>query len=400
MKGTAAATGDVQLDAKAATALSQDEKNRAENLMIVDLLRNDLGRIAKIGSVKVPQMFNVKCYSSVLQMTSTIKADLRDDISLSDVFSAIYPCGSITGAPKHRTMQIIRELEPDLRGIYTGAIGWFDPPDVPQSISNFCLSVPIRTLMLQAPNKNGVRAGTMGVGSGIVYDSNVKDEYAECYLKARFLTGLSSDFALFETMYATRTDGCRHLDLHLQRLRSSADYFGFAYDEKNIRHTLQTTCANLQVEDVHRIRLSLSQSGECTIQSGLIHGIDTPVRILLATEATRADDLFLRHKTTIRNRYDHAWRTAEEQGAFDMLFFNTEGELTEGARSNVFVKLHGHWYTPPLSCGVLPGVMRTVLLADSSLQANERCITRSDLQAAEEIFVCNALRGRLPAVVI
>jgi para-aminobenzoate synthetase/4-amino-4-deoxychorismate lyase len=398
MKGTAAATGDAEHDEATALALSLDTKNRAENLMIVDLLRNDLGRIAKTGSVNVPQMFDVKRYSSVLQMTSTIHAQLRENISLAEVFSAIYPCGSITGAPKRRTMQIIRALEHDERGIYTGAIGWFDPPNASHPIGNFCLSVPIRTLMLQAPNDNGVRIGKMGVGSGIVFDSNPKEEYAECLLKARFLTGLSNDFCLFETMYATRSGGCRHLDLHLNRLRSSADYFNFTFDENHIRQTLQTTCGKLQMEEGHRVRLSLSQSGQCSIQTAPIHTMTTPVRVLCGTETTQASDLFLRHKTTIRNRYDQAWRTAEEQGAFDMLFFNTNGELTEGARSNVFIKLQGRWYTPPLSCGVLPGVMRTVLLADTTLQASERPLSLDHLRAAEEIMLCNALRGALPAV--
>ena len=194
MKGTAAATGDASRDAARAIALANDPKNRAENLMIVDLLRNDLGRIGATGSVHVSRLFQVDRYASVLQMTSTIEARLCDDATLAGIFAAIYPCGSITGAPKRRTMQIIRELEPDARGIYTGAIGWFDAPGKEQSVGDFCMSVPIRTLTLQAPDEYGMRKGEMGVGAGIVHDSDPAEEYAECKLKASFLTGLRGGF--------------------------------------------------------------------------------------------------------------------------------------------------------------------------------------------------------------
>jgi para-aminobenzoate synthetase/4-amino-4-deoxychorismate lyase len=399
MKGTAAASGDIEHDAVRAATLAADPKNRAENLMIVDLLRNDLGRIARFGTVQVPQLFEVNRFSSVLQMTSTIQARLRDGVTLTDVFSALYPCGSITGAPKRRTMQIIRELEPDPRGYYTGAIGWFDAAKVAHRIGDFCMAVPIRTLVLQASGNNGVRIGEMGIGAGIVHESDAADEYAECRLKARFLTGLSNDFELFETMYATKTQGCRHLDLHLQRLRSSAAYFGFAYDEKYVQETLQASFKNLSLEGPHRLRLVLNQAGDCKVQTAMLTPLPGPVRVLLAQEPTDANDLFLRHKTTVRDRYDAAWRAAEAQGAFDMLFRNTRGELTEGARSNIFVKVDGRWYTPPLEAGLLPGVMRTILLADPEWNACERVLTLDDLRAAQEVVICNALRGVLPATV-
>ena len=191
MKGTAAATGNDSTDQQLASALSHDTKNRAENVMIVDLLRNDLGRIAETGSVKVPHLFDVNRFSSVLQMTSTIEAKLRTDLCLAQIMTALFPCGSITGAPKHRTMEIIEELETEARGLYTGAIGWFDAPTVPNGIGDFCLSVPIRTLNLEPPNSVGMRSGVMGVGAGIVYDSQAHEEYAECQLKAKFLTGLT-----------------------------------------------------------------------------------------------------------------------------------------------------------------------------------------------------------------
>lgn len=396
MKGTAAASGDPQRDAERAAALAADPKNRAENLMIVDLLRNDLGRIAVPGSVQVPALFEVNRYSSVLQMTSTVQARVRADVTLTAMIAALYPCGSITGAPKRRTMQIIRELETTPRGIYTGAIGWFDAADADNEIGDFCLSVPIRTLVLQAPAVDGVRAGEMGVGAGIVHDSVAADEFAECALKAQFLTGLSNDFELFETMHATRADGCRHLDLHLRRLRRSAAYFGFACDESQIRAQLQQACGALS-DGPHRMRLALNQAGHRSLQSASLAPLQQPVRLLLAQQRIVPGELFLRHKTTVRTSYDAAWRAAEAQGAFDMLFFNTQGELTEGGRSNVFVKLDGRWYTPPLDCGLLPGVMRAVLLADPAWNARERCLTLEDLRAAQEIVVCNALRGALQA---
>lgn len=397
MKGTAAAEGDTRHDARTAGALAADAKNRAENLMIVDLLRNDLGRIAQTGSVSVSKLFDVQRYGGVLQMTSTVEARLRSDASLSDVFEALYPCGSITGAPKRRTMQIIRELEASPRGLYTGAIGWFDPPPASAAIGDFCLSVPIRTLQLQAPS-GAIRCGEMGVGAGIVHDSVAAHEYQECKLKAAFLTDMPNDFSLFETMQATRADGCHHLERHLRRLRNSAEYFGFAFDEHRLRSTLSRACAALD-EGPHRMRLSLAQDGSIDLQSAPLQSLAMPVHIQLAPQRTQGADIFLRHKTTMRALYDAAWRTAEQQGAFDQLFFNEQGHLTEGGRSSVFVRLKGWWYTPPLSDGLLPGVMRSVLLDDPAWNVEERSLTLTDLRRAEEIVVCSALRGVLPAVI-
>lgn len=400
MKGTAAASGDAQQDDVSAHALAGDPKNRAENLMIVDLLRNDLGRIADVGSVVVDKLFDVQRYSSVLQMTSTVHAQLRGDIELPEIFDALYPCGSITGAPKHRTMQIICELEANPRGIYTGAIGWFDPPQATQTVGNFCLSVPIRTLQLQAQDALQIRRGEMGVGAGIVHDSVAKAEYEECRIKAGFLIDMPAEFELFETIYATRADGCRHLDRHLQRLRGSAEYFGFAFDEVKIRAILRDKCSQFSEATPYRLRLALQGDGACVIQTAPLSAITSPVKILLAETPTVAGDIFLRHKTTIRTGYDAAWRAAEQQGAFDQLFCNQDGQLTEGGRSTLFIKLDGHWYTPPLSVGVLPGVMRTVLLEDATLNAEEKILTLNDLRKAEEVLICNALRGALPATIV
>jgi len=388
MKGTAPAAADETENARRAAALAADPKNRAENLMIVDLLRNDIGRVAATGSVEVPKLFEVTRFSSVLQMTSTVQARLREGATLQDIFSALYPCGSITGAPKKRTMEIIAELEPEPRGIYTGAIGWFAPD------RDFCLNVPIRTLTLQA-ERDGIRKGVMGVGAGIVYDSEPHDEFAECQLKARFLTGLTNDFELFETMYATRETGARHVERHLQRLEASARYFGFAWDEAAARAYLMLACQALPAGQPHRLRLAMNAAGAFAVQTGALTPLQEPVRVLLADETTDSSDLFLRHKSTIRERYDAAWKAADAQGAFDKLFFNERGELTEGGRSNVFLRMDGMWITPPLSTGILPGVMRAVII--DAWGAQERIVTRDMLMAAEEIVVCNSLRGAMRA---
>ncbi|WLI89018.1 aminodeoxychorismate synthase component I [Massilia sp. R2A-15] len=399
MKGTAPASPDDAENARRAAALAADTKNRAENLMIVDLLRNDLGRVAQTGSVEVSALFEVQRYSSVLQMTSTVKAQLRGDATLADIFMALYPCGSITGAPKRRTMEIIHEIEPAPRGIYTGAIGWFDPPQAGRDIGAFCLSVPIRTLTLQ-PQARGVRAGEMGVGAGIVYDSDPVEEYAECQLKARFLTGLSNEFELFETMRADHETGVRHQGRHLARMSASARYFGFPFDAQAATAALNQACAGFEPGVRYRLRLALGQSGEFRVQSAPLAALAEPVGLLVAGDAVRSDDLFARHKTSIRSRYDAAWREAETQGGFDTLFFNERGELAEGGRCNVFVRVNGRWLTPPLSCGVLPGVMRAVLLDAPAWKASEGVITRTMLEHADDIIVCNALRGPLRAFLL
>jgi para-aminobenzoate synthetase/4-amino-4-deoxychorismate lyase len=357
--------------------------------------------VATTGSVEVPALFEVRRYGGVLQMTSTVQARLRADVTLEQVFAALYPCGSITGAPKRRTMEIIHELEPSARGIYTGAIGWFDPPQGGggQAFGDFCLSVPIRTLALGAP-QGGTRKGELGVGAGIVHDSDAASEFAECRLKARFLTGLHNELELFETLRATWDDGCRHVEQHLDRLAASCRWFGHPFDYGAARAALNDACLALPPGRMHRLRLSVAHGGDMAVQAAPLTPLSEPVLLLMANETTHSGDVFLRHKTTVRARYDAAWRDAEAQGAFDALFFNERGELTEGGRSNVFVRFGGAWYTPPLSSGLLPGVMRGVLLQAPAWNASERVITREMLAAADDIVVCNALRGPLRAVLL
>ncbi|MXN78671.1 aminodeoxychorismate synthase component I [Burkholderia sp. 4701] len=411
MKGTAPRSDDPRHDAEAAAFLASDPKNRAENVMIVDLLRNDLSRIARTGTVKVPALFSVEPYASVWQMTSTVDAGWRDGTTFADMLRALFPCGSITGAPKYKTMQLIDAIESTPRGLYTGTIGWLDAPqassdgnpDGAPRCGDFCLSVAIRTLTLDAAAASGRRAGTMGVGAGIVLDSVAADEYAECELKARFLTDADPGFQLFETTCATRADGVRHLDRHVARLQRSADAFGFRFDAEALRGAIDARRAALDGDGPYRMKLALAKDGALEIMVAPLKPLPAgPAGVLLAADhgfaPTHADDALLLHKTTRRADYDRAWQAAEALGCFDMLFVNERGEVTEGGRSNLFVKLDGQWVTPPLSCGVLPGVMRGVLLDDPSFGATERVVTCDDLARAQALLLTNALRGAVDAV--
>ncbi|MEY8171192.1 aminodeoxychorismate synthase component I [Burkholderia multivorans] len=411
MKGTAPRSADPQQDAVSAAFLANDPKNRAENVMIVDLLRNDVSRIARTGTVRVPALFSVEPYASVWQMTSTVEAGWRDGTTFADMLRALFPCGSITGAPKHKTMQLIDAIETTPRGLYTGTIGWLDAPrDAAAACGDFCLSVAIRTLTLDAPSGSAPadddrRRGTMGVGAGIVLDSVAADEYAECELKARFLTDADPGFQLFETTCATPADGIRHVDRHLARLQRSADAFGFRFDADALRRAIDARCAALDGDGPYRMKLSLAKDGTLDIVAAALKPLPAgPVRVWLAADhgfaPTRANDALLLHKTTRRADYDRAWQAAEALGGFDMLFVNERGELTEGGRSNLFVKLDGQWVTPPLASGVLPGVMRAVLLDDPAFGAVERIVTRDDLARAQALLLTNALRGALDAVLM
>jgi para-aminobenzoate synthetase/4-amino-4-deoxychorismate lyase len=246
-----------------------------------------------------------------------------------------------------------------------------------------------------------VRAGTLGVGAGIVLDSVAHDEYLECALKARFLTEVDPGFQLFETMYATR-EGVRHAGLHVARIERSARYFGFRFDVDVFAARLAQACAALAPDGAYRMRATLRKDGAIDVSAAPLPSLAAgPVRVMLASDhgiaAPDPGDPLLRHKTTCRNTYDRAWQLAQNHHAFDLLFFNRFGELTEGGRSTVFVRIDGRWVTPPLASGVLPGVLRSVLLADPVWQAIERPITRADFERRDALIVCNALRGTMPA---
>ncbi|RYD86188.1 MAG: aminodeoxychorismate synthase component I, partial [Sphingobacteriales bacterium] len=285
---------------------------------------------------------------------------------------------SITGAPKRRTMQIVQDLEGDVRVLYTGAIGWFDAPSSEQSLGDFCLSVPIRTIELQPPENTGLRNGAMGIGAGILYDSVASDEVEECRLKGRFLTDLAHQFHLIETMYATAENGIRHLDIHMARLRHSAATFGFRLDEIGIIERLRAICTRL-ASGPQRIKLSLTAEGEYNVQTDPINPLAEPVRVILANGPKYSTGELATHKTSWRSHYDEAIRIAEQKQAFDMVFYNADNQLLEGARSNIFLRMKGRWYTPPVTLGILPGVMRTVMLKHPDWQVAERTLTLADL---------------------
>jgi para-aminobenzoate synthetase/4-amino-4-deoxychorismate lyase len=405
MKGTAArglapdsdGVGDCEADLASARQLQADRKTQAENVMIVDLLRNDIGRVALTGSVQVPALFEIESYATVHQMTSTVQARLRPEVGWPELLRATFPCGSVTGAPKHRTLQLIRALESTPRGPYCGAIGWLDAAPAGQRVGDFCLSVAIRTLTLGAPHQ-GLRPLSLGVGAGIVYDSVAADELAECRLKARFLTGLDPGFDLFETLLHLPGCGLQHLMLHLARLAASARALGFAFDPEAAQALLRQRAAELPTDGPARVRLALSHNGRLSLAHAPLAALAPAVVTLrLHPEPLPLHDPLAAHKTTRRSHYDAGIRAAEREGAFDSLFFNTAGELIEGGRSNVFLRLGGRWFTPPVSGGALPGIQRSLLLADPAWAASEARLTRADLQRAEAIVVCNALRGALPA---
>ncbi len=368
MKGTA------PRDTSPALLLAS-EKNRAENLMIVDLLRNDLGRIAALGSVKVEHLFEIEPYPSVWQMVSQISAELSETLSAQDSFSilkALFPCGSITGAPKVRAMQIIQALEAFPRGAYCGALGWISPTQ------DFRFNVPIRTLTLQA---NG--EGRMGVGSGIVADSEGLDEWRECLLKARFLTDLDPGFRLIETLKAE--DGQFPLrEVHWARLSASAKCFGFAVDREKFDELL----ASVPKNGTYRVRLTLDKAGQWGLTQAPLDVTPLHAWAAMASKPIDAGYFLRRHKTTDRHIYDEALAHLPS-GFFDYVFLNERGEVAEGARSTVFVEREGRLLTPPVHSGALPGVLRASLLAQG--RAQESILYPEDLAAG--FYLGNALRG-------
>jgi para-aminobenzoate synthetase / 4-amino-4-deoxychorismate lyase len=384
MKGTWRRGCDLAEDRQAAQHLRNDEKNRSEHVMIVDLLRNDLGRICRYGSVQVDELFAVEPYKTLLQMTSTCSGVLRDKLSPSQVFASLFPSGSITGAPKRRTMEIIQELEHHPRGIYTGAIGYFAPG------GEACFNVAIRTVQL----KNG--QVTMGVGGGITAGSKPDEEFEECRLKATFLTQKRPPFALIETMHCNGKIAL--LPLHLQRLTASAQYFGIQYDEDRFLRELAAAVRSCGSTE-SKVRVELSETGTWQITAAPLESILWNGRLLLAEERTHSTDLFLRHKTTNREIYERSITTARQLGFDEVLFLNERSDLTEGAISNLLVLVNNTWMTPPLTSGVLPGVQRTHLL-HSFPDVKECAINIEALQSVESLCVCNALRGIRPMLSI
>jgi len=371
MKGTAPRDSDPAL-------LAASAKDKAENIMIVDLIRNDMGRLAQPGGVRVEDLFRIDPYPTVWQMTSRVVAE-PVEADLAAVFGALFPCGSITGAPKIRAMEIIHELEQQARGLYCGALGWLRPG------GDFRFSVPIRTVL--ADSQGHAR---LNLGSGVVYDSVAEAEWDECHLKGRFLTALPKGLRLIETLrYEPGETPFPFLAEHLERLSSSADWFAYPCDEQAVRQVL----AGVGGDTPLRVRLTLGQAGDLQLETAaLSHGAPGPdPTIVLSPLHTDSRDPLYRHKTTARQLYDRELARVMAAGHFDAVFVNEKGELTEGARSNIFVEKAGAWLTPPVEAGVLDGVLRRRLIREG--RARVARLTAADLQQADAIYMGNGLRG-------
>lgn len=379
MKGTAQRGHTAEEDQQRASSLQKSVKDRAENVMIVDLIRNDLGRVARPGTVKVESLFKIETYSTILQMVSEVSAEV-EKVSLYELLRALFPCGSITGAPKIRAMRLIQELEKTPRHLYTGSIGhWYPGGD-------FTVNVAIRTLELDADGH-----GRLGIGSGIVADSDADQEYAECLAKANFVTALPANFELLETL-CFEQGHFPYLQLHLDRLERSARTFGFQFLQENITEALRQATAGTTARS--RVRLTLTKNGESNILCTPLAPTRQIPRVVISDHVLESGNIFLQHKTTMRGVYDKVLQQLTTQGEyFDALFFNERKELCEGARSNIFVVKNKVWYTPPLSCGVLNGVMRQVQMSRTDIRVEEKILRLADLLEADQVYLTNAVRG-------
>ena len=359
MKGTVKRGRWLEEDRELAKWLAASVKDRAENVMIVDLLRNDLGKVSVPGSVRVSSLFDLERFETVWQMTSTVEGTLRDGTSLVELMTALFPCGSVTGAPKIRTMQIIHELERFPRGAYTGTIGFLKPG------GDCVFNVAIRTVTIDS--ETGV--ATFGVGGGVTIDSTAEREYEECLVKSRFLHAMPVEFQLFESLL--REDGEYFLlERHIERLRDSAEFFGFAFYEDEIRSALERTGNG-------KVRLTLWKDGRIETVVSAIEPLERR-RVSLATEAIDSSNRFLFHKTTNR------------PGGSDIIFWNERGEITESSIANVVVSIDGELCTPPVESGLLAGTFRNQLLSEGKIK--ERVITVEELRHAQEFFLINSVR--------
>ena len=382
MKGTLSRGYSLKEDEERIRWLKNDLKNRAENVMIVDLMRNDLGRISKVGTVMVEELFEVEKYRTLLQMTSTIKSSLKKGITFKEIFQALFPSGSVTGAPKLSTMKIIAELEKEPRYIYTGAMGYISPH------REASFNVAIRTILI----KDG--KGEMGVGGGIVYDSLQDQEYKEAHLKAHFLTQKFPQFSLIESIGWERKKGFYLLDLHLKRLISSTHYFQIPLDLEDVKKRLVALETEFRKE-LYKVRLLVNLEGEIKIDYRPLEETLLPVKVKLSRERIDPNNLFLYHKTTHRQLYDRERSLANQEGFFEVIFINNKGELTEGAISNIFLLIQDKLFTPSLTCGLLPGVLRQHLLKKG--RVSERVLYLDDILQAPKIFIGNSVRGLLEA---
>ena len=381
MKGTAPRGRTLAEDRRLRDRLQSSSKERAENVMIVDMMRNDIGRVAAVGTVSVPELFTVERYPTVWQMTSQVAA--QTDATLDRVFAALHPSASVTGAPKVRTLEILAELEPEPRGIYTGAVGYVAPGGDAQ------FNVAIRTAVVDEVQERV----SFGVGSGIVWDSSADAEYDECLLKGAVLRRSMPGFELLETLRWSPAEGFYLLDRHLNRMRDSAEYFEFDYDERAIREVLAGAVAGALVPSTAlvagplRVRLCISSSGTPNVQCTPLLVPAVPVRLRLAAHPVSRDDLFLFHKTTNRAVYERA----RKDDADDVCLWNDDGEVTESTTANIVVEISGVRVTPPVSCGLLAGTFRAELLDGGEI--TERVVRVEELSSASRIWLVNSVQG-------
>ena len=391
MKGTRRRGRWLEEDEKLARELTTSAKERAENTMIVDLLRSDLGRVAAQGSVQVPRLWRAEALDTVWQMTSTITARLRDGVGQGEVMKALFPCGSGTGAPKVRTTQIIRELEVAPRGLYTGSIGYLSPAeeglDTPRGMEAR-FSVAIRTVTLD----RAAGIARAGVGAGITWDSEASSEYGECLAKARFLTPSCPDFELLEGLLFEPEGGYYLLERHLRRLEGSARYFGFPYDEPRVRSRLAAAAAGAR--GPLQVRLRMVRDGGIRVESSEVEAASSEVTAVIAQEvAVDEEDRFLYHKTTCPGVCEEALVEARRRGAREAILRNRQGEIAGAASGTVLVQTQAGFFTPPLASGLLPGTMRAELLAAG--QARERHMRVEELASAQAVYRIDSVRRRV-----
>ncbi|MBS0482570.1 MAG: aminodeoxychorismate synthase component I [Proteobacteria bacterium] len=390
MKGTRPRGRNQAEDKALHDELAHSAKDRAENLMIVDLMRNDLSRVAEAGSVTVDRPFAVESYPTVHQMVTTIQARLSPDKGAADLIRALFPCGSITGAPKIRAMELIQANERDARGPYCGAIGRIDPPGE-SGASDTAFNVAIRTLRL-TPGENGRGRAVLGVGSAIVADSDCLAEWRECLVKGGFVRLGAGGADLIETMRFTPDEGVPLLELHLERIKASAAELGFAFDRHAVRNAIQALC--FDAEAPARLRLSLARSGAHTLELGeLPVPLTEPLICAVLRQPVDSGDWRLRHKSSDRGFYDLGLAIARDAGAQEAVLVRDDGLVTEGCFTNLFVERDGVLLTPPARLGLLPGVLRRSLIEAG--RAREAELTVDDL--AGGFLAGNALRGLMPA---
>jgi para-aminobenzoate synthetase/4-amino-4-deoxychorismate lyase len=389
MKGTAPRGRWPEEDRAAAERLLASAKDRAENAMIVDLLRNDLGRISRIGSVAWADVFQAERYETVWQLTTTVSSELESGVGVAGVFRGLFPSGSVTGAPKVRTMQIIGELEDSPRGIYCGAVGYLAPEGSGHPRARF--NVAIRTVTVDSVSGTA----EYGVGGGITWDSDAEAEYEEAVAKTRVLTARRPRFELLETMRHDTADGVRHLDRHLQRLLESAGYFGFRYDETEVREAVEKAVASAPATPC-RVRLALAMDGTARVVCTPLASDPDVVRVALDDVPQDPRDVFLFHKTSRRERYEEARRRHPDSE--DVVLVNDRGEVTESTIANVAVRLGGRWVTPPIDSGLLPGIGRAVALEEGTL--TEAPVTIEDVGSSEELALISDTRGWRRAVLV